>query len=174
MSEFNFQMLHQDLFPNRSIEQSFTFSSRPTVKVVLMDSDNKICLTSKKESGFYFLPGGGIENTEDPIEALKRECLEEAGCHIAVKHKIGTITEHRDEAKEKRIVSCYIGNVLGEKLSPTLAIGDEEGFDVIWMSKEEAVRILEKQLSLISEQTINFYNRKFNTVRDLKILSNLD
>ena len=174
MSEFNFQILHQDLFPDRSTGQSFTFSSRPTVKVVLMDNDNKICLISKKGSGFYFLPGGGIENTENPIEALKRECLEEAGCHIEVKRKIGTITEHRDEAKEKRIVSCYIGNVVGDKLSPTLAIGDEEGFDVIWVPIEEALRILEKQLSLISDQTTNFYNRKFNTVRDLKILSNLD
>ncbi|MEN9622058.1 MAG: hypothetical protein RLZZ67_492 [Candidatus Parcubacteria bacterium] len=91
MSEFNFQILHQDLFPDRSTEQSFTFSNRPTVKVILLDSDNKICLTSKKGSGFYFLPGGGIENTEDPIQALKRECLEEAGCHVEVKRKIVTI-----------------------------------------------------------------------------------
>ncbi len=174
MPEFNFHILHQDLFPSRSTEQSFTFSNRPTVKVVLRDSDNKICLTSKKGSGFYFLPGGGIENTEDPIEALKRECLEEAGCHIEVKSKIGTIIEHRDEAKEKRIVSCYIGDVLGEKISPTLAVGDEEGFDVIWISREEALRLLKKQLSLISEQTINFYNRKFNTTRDLNILGSLD
>lgn len=125
MSNFNIQILRQDLFPDRHIEKSFTFSHRPTVKVVLMDENNKICFISKKGSDFYLLVGGGIENTEDPIKALKRECLEEAGFHIEVKDKIGTVIEHRDETKEKRVVTCYTAKAVGDKQSPTLAIGDE-------------------------------------------------
>jgi 8-oxo-dGTP pyrophosphatase MutT (NUDIX family) len=175
MTEFSLHILHQDLFPDREAKpdkdanQVSNFSERPTVKIILMDDSNNICLIAKTGSGFYFLPGGGIEASEDPIEALKRECLEEAGCDALVEEKIGTVVEHRDEVSERRIVSCYRGKVIGEKGTPTLA-SDDEGFEVIWVDKVEALATLEKQLASITTQTDNFYARKFNSARDLKIL----
>ena len=39
--------------------------------------------------GKYFLPGGGIENTETHEECIKREALEEMGMEIEVGHFIG-------------------------------------------------------------------------------------
>ena len=48
--------------------------------------DNKIILAKKAKGGYkgkLDLPGGGIEHTELPEEALKREIMEEAGINIA-------------------------------------------------------------------------------------------
>ena len=47
---------------------------------------NKIILVKKARGGYkgkLDLPGGGIEHTELPGEALKREIMEEAGINIA-------------------------------------------------------------------------------------------
>lgn len=44
--------------------------------------DNKVALIRKARGGYkgkLDLPGGGIEHTENPDEALKREIMEEAG-----------------------------------------------------------------------------------------------
>jgi 8-oxo-dGTP diphosphatase len=169
MTTFNFEIHHRDLFPDRQTEKSSEFSERPTVKVLLMDEHDDVCLIAKTGSGFYFLPGGGIEKDENEVEALKRECLEEAGCAVSVGDKIGTVMEHRDEVSEKRTVACFIARVSGEKKPPTLA-PEDEGFDVIWVSREKAIFILEKQLESISEETSNFYARKFNSARDSRIL----
>jgi len=83
------------------------------------------------------------------------------------------VIEYRDEAKEKRSNDCFTANLVGEQIEPTLAIGDEEGFDVIWININEAITLLEEQKNKISETTNNFYSRTFNTVRDLKILQEL-
>ncbi len=47
--------------------------------------NNKIALIKKARGGYkgkYDLPGGGIEHTETPIEALKREVIEEIGVNV--------------------------------------------------------------------------------------------
>ena len=52
--------------------------------------DDKIVLVKKARGGYkgkLDLPGGGIEHTELPEEALKREIMEEAGINIT-NHKL--------------------------------------------------------------------------------------
>ena len=47
--------------------------------------DEKIALIKKARGGYKGLldiPGGGIEHDETPVEALKRELMEEAGVHV--------------------------------------------------------------------------------------------
>lgn len=44
-----------------------------------------------EEGGKYWFIGGGIENNEDPKEALKREALEEAGMEIKIEKLISTL-----------------------------------------------------------------------------------
>lgn len=47
--------------------------------------NNQIALIKKANGAYkgkYDLPGGGIEHTETPIEALHRECMEEIGATV--------------------------------------------------------------------------------------------
>lgn len=58
---------------------------RNAVKAIIIE-DNKILTMKAKDSLgiFYLLPGGGQNFNETMIQALKRECLEEIGCHVEV------------------------------------------------------------------------------------------
>lgn len=56
--------------------------------------DQKIALIQKARGGYTGLldiPGGGIEHNETPVEALKRELMEEAGVTIS-KYQLLTAT----------------------------------------------------------------------------------
>ena len=56
--------------------------------------DEKVALIKKARGGYKGLldiPGGGIEHDETPVEALKRELMEEAGVTVQ-KYKIITAT----------------------------------------------------------------------------------
>ncbi len=44
---------------------------------ILLIKDQKILLVKHKNRGFWYMPGGGVEAGESPIEAAKRELFEE-------------------------------------------------------------------------------------------------
>jgi len=46
--------------------------------------DKKICLIDHSDLNNWLPPGGHLKNSESPIEAVKREVLEETGCHIEI------------------------------------------------------------------------------------------
>lgn len=59
----------------------------------------KIVLIKKARGGYLGkldLPGGGIENTENPVEALHRELMEEAGVKV----------------KEQKLIDVFANNVV--------------------------------------------------------------
>lgn len=60
---------------------------RDIVGAFIFSSDNKVLLGNNKKGGTYenqlVVPGGGIENGETELEAIKREVLEEIGIDIS-------------------------------------------------------------------------------------------
>lgn len=59
--------------------------------------DNKIVLIKKARGGYIGkldLPGGGIEHTENPIEALNRELMEEAGVIVEEQNLLDVFTNN--------------------------------------------------------------------------------
>lgn len=57
------------------------FIVRPSVYGVITRDDGKF-LVVQTSNGKFYLVGGGIEEGEDPIAALQRELIEEAGCIV--------------------------------------------------------------------------------------------
>ncbi len=66
-----------------------TFTPRPAVRVILIDQDFRILLLKGRDitltdtQPWWFTVGGGIRPHETPMEALRREVLEETGHLIA-------------------------------------------------------------------------------------------
>ena len=61
----------------------------------IIKNEGKIVLFNKANKNEYKLPGGGIDEGENPYEAFKREALEETGCEIEIEELIGSIEEHK-------------------------------------------------------------------------------
>lgn len=64
--------------------------------------DNKIVLIKKARGGYLGkldLPGGGIEHIENPIEALHRELMEEAGVIV----------------KKQRLIDVFTNNIIWDE-----------------------------------------------------------
>jgi 8-oxo-dGTP pyrophosphatase MutT (NUDIX family) len=63
---------------------------------LLVDDDQVLVVQAGPASdvpGRWFLPGGGVEHGEDPVETVQREFLEETGLAVAVGELVGVWSE---------------------------------------------------------------------------------
>ena len=73
---------HDEMYPEAGSIDEIRFTKfRKLVRVIVIDNKGNIALNYylPKEShpnGEYGLPGGGVEEAEDIIEAVKREAME--------------------------------------------------------------------------------------------------
>ena len=96
-----FQMDKKDY---SSCTRSFTRDSARSIII----RNGKIAMIHSQKYDYYKFPGGGIENGEDPIEAMIRETLEEAGLTVIPE----TIREygyvHRIQKSDYNPSECFI------------------------------------------------------------------
>jgi len=59
---------------------------------IITNSDNHILLVQRKDIPIWVLPGGGIENCENPDQAVVREAEEETGLPVHILTHIATYT----------------------------------------------------------------------------------
>ena len=71
---------------------------------VLIDSDNRICVSRRQAgqhlAGFWEFPGGKVEDSENVVDALKREFKEELGVAVEESTKL---TDVRFDYPEKTV-----------------------------------------------------------------------
>jgi 8-oxo-dGTP pyrophosphatase MutT (NUDIX family) len=79
----------------RNIVGAFVFSSDDKVLLGLHDPDG-----GGAYAGFWVVPGGGIDEGETPVEALRRECMEEAGIDISPYEAKLFDDKHEDEREK--------------------------------------------------------------------------
>ena len=141
------------------------YEQRRAARALVFDTENKIALLHATKKGYHKLPGGGIEQGEDIIEALKRECIEEIGCDIQDAKELGIVEEYRNEFKMHQISYCYLARLKGEKGQNHLEEDEAaDGFEPEWMSLEDAIKTLEREAS------IEHYEGRFIRLRDLTFL----
>jgi 8-oxo-dGTP diphosphatase len=119
------------------------YTVRKAARAIVIDENNKIALLHVSKKGYYKLPGGGLEDSEDISTALRRECQEEIGCDVEVVGEIGSIVEYRKMFLRKQISYCYLAKVTGGKGTPKFT--DEElkdGFERVWLPYEKALEAI--------------------------------
>lgn len=141
MNTFNVVLNYEDA----SDAEALTMAVREAARCVIFDKDGNVALIHFSVHDFYKVPGGGIDEGEGVLDALKRECLEEAGVHIEGITPIGTVTEIKKEQQKKQISYCYNACVAGEKMEPAMT-EEESGAGALlhWMPLAQAIQKLEK------------------------------
>lgn len=121
-NEFNFRFL-----PSGDLLDSKYFEKIDKVRCIALDTSNRVCLVSYN-GRYWMLPGGTIENNENPILALKRELREEADIDIYNYELVGFLEKAIFSKKyfkySKHVEMIFIARVAKEyPQTPDPAIG---------------------------------------------------
>lgn len=135
------------------------YKVRKAARAVVLDENNYIALLTVTDENYFKLPGGGIEEHEDILTALNRECTEEIGCNIEVLHELGSIIEYRKVFKLKQISYCFLAKTEGRKgISNFTQEELDKGFEVVWLPIEEALnKLLGVMLHPLKEEITLFH-----------------
>lgn len=126
-----------------SEEEVKSYRTREAGRAVVFDVENNLALLRVSKENYYKLPGGGIEEGEDKMIALYRECKEEIGCDIEVIKELGFIVEYRKIFTLKQTSHCFLAKVKGPKGKPDFTDSEKEkGFEVVWLPYNEALKAL--------------------------------
>ena len=137
-----------DIFDSPALEPK-EYTSRPTAKGIVLDEKGRIAFISNGEHSLF--PGGGVEEDETYEEAFVRECMEEIGCSVDISATLGKALQYRARNITKYEVEFFVSHVIGSKGSPTTQEKGELACVLSWLTEEEVVDILEKQISEIRE-----------------------
>lgn len=145
------------------------YSLREAARGIVIDANEAVALLHVTRDHYYKLPGGGIDEGEEPLDAFARELMEEIGCQAEVLHAMGTILEQRYYWNMTQISHCYIARQTGEKGEPNFTDGEhEQGFEVVWVKNiDEAISLLQQTHSESSGELAR--NIAFMRLRDVAI-----
>lgn len=114
------------------------YTDRYSVYALIFNEEGKLATTYVKRKDAYFLPGGGIEQDEDGIQCVKRECWEEIGKEIDVKdYFCRTVAYEQNErlkADLKVIGDFYFAEITGD--SRQLA---DISHELQWLEPQKAI-----------------------------------
>lgn len=147
-----------------NIEEAQSYRLRETARAVVFNVEGNVAILHATKNLYYKLPGGGLEDGEDHVEALRRECLEEIGFDVEVITELGQVEEYRKLHELRQVSYCYAARTIGEQM-PTNLMQDEveEGFETVWLP-------LEKALAAVRASTPTVYAGQYMVPRDIAIL----
>ena len=131
--------LHKDeieLSNGVRIDDYYVFEKKSAAIIIAMDQDNNVIIKTEYrypiDQFLYELPGGTIEDGEDPLETAKRELLEETG-YIAEDWKL--LAENYDyPTKDMNCVYIFLAKNIMKKAEQKLDISEEIEIEIIPIS----------------------------------------
>ena len=79
---------------------------------IVIREDGKIAIFNKTNKNEYKLPGGGIEEGENPEDAFYREVAEETGCKVEIIKCLGITEEYKYKNNFKQISYIFVSKVI--------------------------------------------------------------
>lgn len=130
------------ILDNGDYTQDMPLIYTQTVRAVIMQDGKMVMQRSK--TGEYKIPGGGLEEDENRLEALCREVMEEAGMEINLEsvRDIGEVIELRADKFEpdkrfERHTYYYFCKVTGKRFPLMLTESERDsGFECVWETPE--------------------------------------
>ena len=137
---------------------------RITARAIVINRNGLYAVMYAKKFGLYSLPGGGVEEGEEILSALRREILEETGCTCGEIRELGIVAENRGSLDYTQINHYYVvyADSVGElQLTETER---ENHTELAWYTPEEAVR-------RITDQSFDRVQGKYLRARDVAALN---
>lgn len=115
---------------------------------IIRDDNERVLISRRTDSGWYNLPGGGVEPHESATEGVVREVREEAGLEIAVGRLVGVYSK----PQKHEIVLTFEARIVGGTMQPSDEADQHE-----WIGSDELDRwqILPKHRERIEDALRN-------------------
>lgn len=171
MAEYLFTITDKDIFetPEPILQ---TLHIRFAARGIVINDHGQIAILHKVKKNEYKLPGGGLEHLETPLEAFRREVMEETGCLIKNVEEIGVVEEIKTHTKFRQLSTVYVSRVKKDmKFTKYSKQEIDEGSETIWMSPRDAVKVIGESIDrLKASEYDSLYQSKFVVQRDKKII----
>lgn len=91
---------------------------KDAVICIIFNEAHEVLLVKRRDMNLWVLPGGGIEEYEDPQKGGERETFEETGLHVVTLRKVGEYTPISRLASLTHVFEC-------KAIDGRLTTGDE-------------------------------------------------
>ena len=128
--------------------------------------DGKILLSHETVSGWWLVPGGGVEEGETPEDCCVRETEEETGLIVRPLRQFLTLYEYYEEY---RYISHYfLCEVAGTGQMRLTDAEKSRGLEPRWLPLPEAVELFSQHASYaaVSEEKRGSYLREYTALRE--------
>ena len=143
-----------------------TFSKTRAGSRAVIVRDGKILLSHETGSGWWLVPGGGVEGDETPEECCVREVEEETGFIVKPLRQFLTLYEYYEEY---RYISHYfVCEVTGSGKMNLTDAEKNRGLEPRWLPLEEAVELFSRhqEYAGVSEEKRGSYLREYTALRE--------
>ena len=142
-----------DMIVSKTLDKQNIEKYRLAARGIIYDGTKVLMIHSSFYDDCTF-PGGGVENGEDVMVALHRECSEEAGIIVKNVRPFYKTIEKRELDNESYLIHeshfflCEIEKFVPQHLE---SYEVELGYKPIWITVEEAIAKNLKKLALLKE-----------------------
>ena len=138
---------------------------RLTARAILKRSDGLYAVMYSEKFNLYSLVGGGIEESEDIITALKREVFEETGCECNEISELGYVYENRAHCDYTQYSYYFVVTTNGNVSAPKMTDNEKANrTSCKWRSLNEVINLIKTPIH-------NTNQRKFLQARDIAALN---
>ena len=133
---------------------------RLTARAIVRNQDGLYAVMYADKFKLYSLPGGGVEDGENVLTALRREVYEETGCVCDEIKELGIVAENRASLDYTQINYYYVVTTTHQPGENHLTESEQASRTVVqWHSFDEMVQ-------LITEQEFDRVQGKYLKARD--------
>ena len=137
---------------------------RITARAIVKNRDGLYAVMYSDKFMLHSLPGGGVEDGEDVLTALRREVYEETGCVCDEIQELGVVTENRASLDYTQINYYFVVTTTHTTGENHLTEAEQDSRTIVrWETFAEMVR-------LISVQEFDRVQAKYLKARDVMAL----
>ena len=141
-----------------------TKAPRITARAIVKNQDGLYAVMYADKFKLHRLPGGGVEDGEDVLTALRREVYEETGCVCDEIQELGIVAENRASLDYTQINHYFVVTTTHAPGENHLTEAEQNSRTILkWVTWDEMVRI-------INEQEFDRVQGKYLKARDVVAL----